>query len=78
MFNNLFPKIVNLCNNVEKYGGDREAAYRNMAVRCILDKATRAALAHASVCAPTPTHTHFARAHTHAQKYARLIAFPQH
>jgi hypothetical protein len=82
-------KSCPLWDNVEKYGGDREAAtgiWRRVTYWTYrIKKATRAQ-AHTCVPAPTPSHTHThsplracapTHTHTHTQKHVTVIAFSQ-
>ena len=46
-------KLSCLCDNVQKYGKDREAADGNMAARCMLDNKARHSQAHTNAHAHT-------------------------
>ena len=73
-----FRKSCRLWDNVEKCGGNREAADDNLAARCMLD-ARKDMPAHAHPHPYSLTHT-WARpppSHTHTHKYVILTAFPR-
>ena len=86
MFSNFFwgGKSCLLGENVENYGGAREATdentIRGMLFACWVSRATRE---HVHAYAPAHTHnacTHkraYTCTHTHTEKYVILIAFPR-
>ena len=70
VFNNFcFWKSSHLWDNVEKYGGARQAADSNMATRCMLSSVRLHACKRTPVPVHPPIHTHtherMPRAHTH-------------